>query len=69
MAKIQIKSEKLTSFGGIFPIMEKFDRMLSRTIDSTLGLRCKVRVLHISVAASCSYHERASVSSTWSVML
>ena len=27
MAKIQIKSEKLTSFGGIFPIMEKFDRI------------------------------------------
>lgn len=42
MAKIQIKSEKLTSFGGILPIMEKFDRMLSHTIDSTLGLRSKV---------------------------
>ena len=42
MTKIQIKSEKLTSFGGIFPIMKKFDRMLSRTIDSTLGLRSKV---------------------------
>lgn len=42
MTKIQIKSEKLTSFGGIFPIMEKFDRMLSRTIDSILGLRSKV---------------------------
>ena len=42
MAKIQIKSEKLTSFGGIFPIMEKFDIMLSRTIDSTLGLHSKV---------------------------
>lgn len=42
MAKIQIKSEKLTSFGSIFPIMEKFDRMLSHTIDSTLGLRSKV---------------------------
>ena len=42
MAKIQIKSEKLTSFGGIFPIMEKFDRMFSHTIDSTLGLRSKV---------------------------
>ncbi len=42
MVKIQIKSEKLTSFGGIFPIMEKFDRMLSHTIDSTLGLRSKV---------------------------
>ena len=25
MTKIQIKSEKLTSFGGIFPIMEKLD--------------------------------------------
>ena len=42
MVKVQIKSEKLTSFGGIFPIMEKFDRMLSHTIDSTLGLRSKV---------------------------
>lgn len=42
MAKIQIKSEKLTSFGGIFPIMEKFDRMLSHTIESTLSLRSKV---------------------------
>ena len=42
MVKVQIKSEKLTSFGGIFPIMEKFDRMLSCTIDSTLGLRSKV---------------------------
>jgi hypothetical protein len=38
----QIKSEKLTSFGGIFPIMEKFDRMLSHTIESTLSLRSKV---------------------------
>ena len=42
MAKIQIKSEKLTSFGGIFLIIEKFYRMLSHTIDSTLGLRSKV---------------------------
>ena len=37
MAKIQIKSEKLTPFGGIFSIMEQF---LAQTIDSTLGLRC-----------------------------
>ena len=36
MAKIQIKSEKLTFFGGIFPIMEKFDSILSSVIDSTL---------------------------------
>ena len=41
MAKIAIKSEKLTPFGGIFPIMEHFDALLSQTIDSTLGLRCK----------------------------
>ena len=40
MAKIQIKSEKLTPFGGIFSIMEKFDSMLSPVIDSTLGQRC-----------------------------
>ena len=39
MAKIQIKSEKLTPFGGIFSIMEKFDSMLSPVIDSTLGQR------------------------------
>ena len=40
MAKVQIKSEKLTPFGGIFSIMEQFDALLARTIDSTLGLRC-----------------------------
>ena len=40
MAKVQIKSEKLTPFGGIFSIMEKFDSMLSPVIDPTLGQRC-----------------------------
>ena len=40
MAKIQIKSEKLSPFGGIFSIMEQFDSTLSSVIDSTLGLRC-----------------------------
>ena len=40
MAKIQIKSEKLTPFGGIFSIMEQFDALVAQTIDSTLGLRC-----------------------------
>ena len=29
MANIQIKSEKLTPFGGIFSIMEQFDALLS----------------------------------------
>ena len=41
MAKIQIKSKKLTPFGGIFSIMEQFDSTLSSIIDSTLGLRCR----------------------------
>ena len=39
MAKIQIKSEKLTPFGGIFSIMEQFYSTLSSVIDSSLGLR------------------------------
>ena len=38
MAKIAIKSEKITPFGGIF----QFSSLLSSTIDSTLGLRCKL---------------------------
>ena len=42
MTKVAIKSEKLTPFGGIFSIMEQFDSLLSSTIDSTLGLRCKL---------------------------
>ena len=40
MAKVQIKSKKLTPFGGIFSIMEQFDALLAQIIDSTLGLRC-----------------------------
>ena len=37
MAKLQIKFEKLTPFGGFFSIMEQFDALLAQTIDSTLG--------------------------------
>lgn len=42
MTKVRIKNEKLTPFGGIFSIMEQFDSILSSTIDSTLGLRCRL---------------------------
>ena len=35
MAKIHIKSEKLTLFGGFFSNMEQFDALLAQTIDST----------------------------------
>ena len=41
MANVQIKFEKLTPFGGIFPILEQLDAFLAQTIDSTLGMRCK----------------------------
>ena len=40
MAKVQIKSEKVTPFRGVFPIMEQFEALLAQTIDFTLGLRC-----------------------------
>ena len=37
MAKVSIKSEKITAFGGIFFVLDKFDRILSSVIDSHLG--------------------------------
>ena len=41
MAKVQIKFDSITPFGGIFSIMEQFDALLSNVIDSTLGLRSR----------------------------
>lgn len=49
MAKVQIKSEKITPFGGIFSIMEQFDTLLSNVIDSTLGLRSLISTAKYSV--------------------
>ena len=40
MAKVQQRSEKITAFGGIFFVLDKFDSILSSVIDSHLGLRC-----------------------------
>ena len=48
MAKVAIKSEKLTPFGGIFSIMEQFDSRLSSVIDSNLGMRCRLYGYHYS---------------------
>ena len=39
MAKIQQKSEKITAFGGIFFVLDKFDSILSSVIDSHLPNR------------------------------
>ena len=41
MAKIVIKNDNLTSFGGIFPLMEKLTQDLSPIINNILGYRCK----------------------------
>ena len=40
MAKVQIKSEKITPFGGIFHVRELFSRYIGPIIDEVLGLRC-----------------------------
>ena len=42
MAKVQQKSEKISAFGGIFFVLDKFDRILSSVIDSHLELRSKL---------------------------
>ena len=55
MAKIQIKSEKLTPFGGIFSIMEKFDSMLSPIIDQTLGQRCRSKIKGTVLLVCCLF--------------
>lgn len=44
MPKIQIKSEKLTPFGGIFSVMEKFEHVMSPVIDRILGIRDVLRM-------------------------
>ena len=40
MPKVQIKSEKITPFGGIFHVREQFSRFVGPVIDKVLGLRC-----------------------------
>ena len=42
MTKVQQKSEKISAFGGIFFVLDIFDRILSSVIDSHLRLRSKL---------------------------
>ena len=68
MAKIQIKSEKLTPFGGLFSIMEQFDSTLSSVIDSTLSLKCVYFVFfRVIVAMTFTIMKKISVSNTPSI--
>ena len=39
VAKVQIKSEKITPFGEIFHVREQFSRFVGPVIDKVLGLR------------------------------
>ena len=55
MAKVQQKSEKISAFGGIFFVLDKFDRILSSVIDSHLGLRSKLIGYQYSVTACLSF--------------
>ena len=47
MAKIATKSEKITTFGGIFPIMEQFSSLLSST--NLLNTWVEVQTLWLSI--------------------
>ena len=49
MAKVQQKSEKITAFGGIFFVLDKFDSILSSVIDSHFG--GKLLPIHRGIAA------------------
>ena len=42
MAKIAIKSDKITPFGGIFHVMDQFSSVLEPVIDEVLGRRSKL---------------------------
>ena len=55
MAKIQIKSEKLTPFGGFFRVMEQFDSTLSSVIDSTSGMWQNKSYIPTPRATSCAW--------------
>ena len=39
MAKLAIKNEKITAFGGINFVLDKFDALLGEVIDRVLGIR------------------------------
>ena len=40
MAEVQIKSERITPFGGIFHVREQLSHYVGPVIDKVLGLRC-----------------------------
>ena len=53
MAKVQIKSERITHFGGIFYVRELFSRYVGPVIDKVLGLRCTSYGFNMTI--SCGF--------------
>lgn len=50
MTKVAIKSDKITSFGGIFHVMDVFSKLgLNQVIDSSLGQRGSTGVRHSNI--------------------
>ena len=45
MAKVIIKSERITPFGGIFQVRELFSRFVAPIIDKVLGIRCNIAAI------------------------
>ena len=55
VAKVQIKSEKITPFGGIFHVRELFSRFVAPIIDKVLGIWCtSYGYLYSEIAGSLS---------------
>ena len=47
MAKVQIKSEKITPFGGIFHVREQFSRFVGPVIDKVMPGTCPLAYLSL----------------------
>ena len=72
MTKIAIQSDQITPFGGIFWVMQQFDRSLSQVIDSTLGVRCKFygyQYSEILRSLMCIYFFRVFEFSGWNLVI
>ena len=68
MAKVSVKSENITAFGGIFFVLDKFDRILSSVIDSHLGLRSRLigyQYSEIIRAEGGEYTYRCILTNDW----
>ena len=64
VAKVQMKSEKITPFGGIFHVRELFSRFVAPIIDKVLGIRC-TSFGYQYICKQSGIAERISVPAKW----